>query len=380
MKKRCCILILLAFVCQQTAAQKRLWDHPLIKRFISSGNDSIRSSGFMVLPIFGFAPETGMELGAAGLYNFYMDPADSLIRTSSLALLSSFTTEKQFNVKMTADVWTADNTWHYMGELRFRNFPFYFYGLGNNTYEADKDLLTQRLIRFAAEAERRIVRHYYAGFTALFEQYRYIDAESGGIYGQMPLHSASGGRFLSTGITQLYDTRNSNVYTTRGFYARLRYLYAPPIWGGEHFSGHRMDLDVRSFFPLTQTLTLGLHSKYETYFNQDIPFYLTPQLGNDAMMRGYYQGRYRDNSLLAAQAELRWRIHPRIGFAVFAAAGNVYRSRLDLSSLKPSAGAGIRYFFDLEHSSSVRIDYAVAEKRPGEARQTGLYLSLAEAF
>ncbi len=334
----------------------------------------------MVLPILGFAPETGLELGAAGLYNFYMDPADSLIRTSSLALLSSFTTERQFDAKMTADVWTKGNTWHYIGELRFRNFPFYFYGLGDNTREGDKDLLTQRLIRIAAEGERRIIRHYYAGYTALFEQYRYTDAEEGGIYGQLPLRGASGGRFLSAGITQLYDTRNSNVYSTRGFYARLRYLYAPGIWDSEHFSGHRMDLDVRSFFPLTTTLTLGLHGKYETYFNQDVPFYLTPQLGNDAMMRGYYQGRYRDNSLLAAQAELRWRIHPRIGFAAFAAAGNVYRSGFDFSSLKPSAGAGIRYFFDLEHSSSVRIDYAIAEKRPGEARQKGLYLSLAEAF
>src|SRR5690606_10691260 len=242
-------------------------------------------------------------------------------------------------------------------QLRFRDFPFHFYGLGGDTYERDKDLLTQRLIRFVAEGEHLIAKNYYAGFATLFEQYRYTDAVEGGIYGQMPLRGAPGGRFFSAGITQLYDTRNNNTYSTKGFYARLRYLYAPAFWGGEHFTGHRMDLDLRSFFPLTPAIPLGLQGKYETYFHQESPFYLTSQLGSDTMMRGYYQGRYRDNSLLAAQAEVRWRVHPRIGFAVFAAAGNVYRTNFDFSSLKPAGGTGIRYFFDLEHSSSVRIDY-----------------------
>jgi hypothetical protein len=41
---------------------------------------------------------------------------------------------------------------------------------------------------------------------------------------------------------------------------------------------------------------------------------------------------------------------------------------------------GLRYFFSLEHNSTVRFDYAIGEKRPGEKRQSGFYLSLSEAF
>jgi hypothetical protein len=48
--------------------------------------------------------------------------------------------------------------------------------------------------------------------------------------------------------------------------------------------------------------------------------------------------------------------------------------------LIPSYGAGLRYFFSLEHNSSIRFDYAFGEQRPGEKRQSGFYLSISEAF
>jgi outer membrane translocation and assembly module TamA len=111
------------------------------------------------------------------------------------------------------------------------------------------------------------------------------------------------------------------------------------------------------------------------------PFYVLPQLGNDELMRGYYTGRYRDKSLLAGQAELRYRFSPRLGLAGFAGGGNVYGTgETWLTALKPSYGAGFRYFFDVERGLSVRIDYGIGEKRPGEERQKGVYLSLGEAF
>src|SRR5690606_17443549 len=108
--------------------------------------------------------------------------------------------------------------------------------------------------------------------------------------------------------------------------------------------------------------------------------YLLPQLGNDEMMRGYYQGRYRDRNMAAIQSEVRYRIHPRIGLALFAAAGSVFPNLQALRSIKVSYGGGISYFFDIEHQSSVRIDYGAGEKRIGEKRQNGFYIALGQAF
>ncbi|HVI48552.1 MAG TPA: hypothetical protein VM802_27030, partial [Chitinophaga sp.] len=74
-------------------------------------------------------------------------------------------------------------------------------------------------------------------------------------------------------------------------------------------------------------------------------------------------------------------VRPKFALAAFAGAGSVFSNHdFQLSGFKPSYGIGVRYFYDESAKLTVRIDYAVGEKRAGESRQKGLYLSLAEAF
>ena len=96
-------------------------------------------------------------------------------------------------------------------------------------------------------------------------------------------------------------------------------------------------------------------------------------------MRGYYLGRYKDKNYATAQAELRYRFIPRLGIVGFGGTGSTFSPQHSLR-LVPSFGGGIRYFFSLEHNSTIRFDYAFGEKRPGEKRQSGFYLSISEAF
>lgn len=360
--------------------KKSIWDHKLIKRFVSPEKDSTRSAGFIVVPALGYAQETGLEFGLAGVYNFYLDKADTTIRTSNITFIGTFTTERQTNLKLESDIWTTGNQYHYTSELRFRNFPFNFYGIGNQTHAQDEDVLLMQLIRLRFEGERRLAPNYYGGINIAYERFAFSDRESGGIFQLTPPYGQMGGGHFLLGISQLYDTRDINTYTTRGYYARAKYAYSPGFGGGGRFKGSTVDVDLRAFFPLSEQLTLGLNGHYKTSMGSRIPFYMYRELGGDMMMRGYYTGRYRDRSLIAAQSELRYRFHPRVGVAGFIGTGSTYHSGWRNARLVPSYGGGIRYFFDLEHNSSVRLDYGIGEQRPGEKRQGGFYLSLSEAF
>lgn len=360
--------------------KRGLLGHPLIKRFTSPEKDSTRSAGFMVVPALGYAQETGLEFGLAGVYNFYIDKADTTIRTSNITFIGTFTTERQTNLKLESDLWTTGNQYHYISELRFRNFPFSFFGLGNRTAAVDEDIVLMRLIRARFEGERRLAPNYYAGLNAAYERFVFSDKEPGGIFNRDAPYGQQGGWHILVGFSQLYDTRNRNTYTTSGYYARAKYAYSPGFGDGTHFRGSVITIDGRAFFPLSDQLTLGLNTQYKTSFGERVPFYAFQELGGDMMMRGYYTGRYRDRSLLAMQGELRYRFHPRIGIAAFLGTGSTYRGSLRDTRFVPSYGGGIRYFFDLEHSSSIRLDYGLGEQRPGEKRQGGFYLSLSEAF
>ena len=98
------------------------------------------------------------------------------------------------------------------------------------------------------------------------------------------------------------------------------------------------------------------------------------------MMRGYYGGRYRDRNYLAGQAELRYRMSERLGVVGFLGTGEVFHSTFTFPALKPNYGGGIRYFVDTEKGLSIRADYAVGQKMAGEARQSGFYIGLGQAF
>lgn len=335
----------------------------------------------MPVPVFRYSQEIGVEFGLGALYSTYLDRKDLSNRSSNFSAVLTASTKGQYNISLKGDIWTKKNTHHYVGELRLKRMPFDFYGLGNNTLEADKDRLIQGYVKLAFEAEKRLVPHMYTGVSMGFENYHYTDEVAGGIYETSNLIHKIGGSVVYGGLSQSYDTRNSNNYTTKGFMGRITYQYAPDFFGGENFNGSIIKANVRNFWPLSRKFVLGVNALFHSVQGRNTPFYLLPQMGNDEMMRGYYTGRYRDRNLLAGQAELRYRYNNRFGLAAFAGTGQVFdNGDLGIRNFKPSYGAGGRYFFDPEKGLSVRVDYGIGEKRANEKRQTGFYISLAEAF
>ena len=361
----------------QAFAQKKL-----IKKLFSNDADTGRSSSFLPLPVLGYSQETGIEFGALSLYSFYTDRSDTITRASRLTGVATFTTKSQSNFQLKSDIWSPGNKYHYTSEVRYKNFPFNFYGIGNETFNANEDRITQKLFKINAGVEKRIGKITYTGLYASYESYRFTDKAAAGIFTTDPLIvDRDGGQVLFFGISQIIDNRNSNTYTTRGSYLKLSYSYAPDFFSNTDFDGGMFKADLRAFKSLSKKAVIGINGLYQTIGNGSTPFYLLTQLGNDEMMRGYYTGRYRDENLLAMQAELRLRLNPRLGFVGFAGTGTVYSSgNFRATDLKPSLGGGFRYFFDVEKGLSIRMDYAVGERRPGEERQKGFYLSLGESF
>lgn len=379
------VIIVLLVVCHGLMAQQDTITHP---------QDSIiikHKRSFFPLPVLGYSQEKGLEAGAAMLYSFYTGP-DPLLRNSTINLIPSITTEKQFKIDLKTDIWTDANNWHFKSNLRYHDFPVYFYGLGDTTHKSDATLVDNIRYKVQLEAERRIGGHFYAGLLLQFQQDDYRSKELKGIYPGMALTDKDGGHVTFIGASGIYDNRDNQNYTTHGSWLRLNIAYAPgfiskhPLW--------KVDAQARHFIAISPKSTLGLNGVFNSLQGKTLPFYLLPEMGNDLMMRGYYTGRYRDQNYLALQAEYRyfldpripiniWFVHmqPKFALAAFGGTGAVFNNHdISLSHFKPNYGAGIRWFYDESAKLTIRIDYGWGEKRPGEARQSGLYLSLAEAF
>ena len=254
--------------------------------------------------------------------------------------------------------------------------------MGANTQYDNRDLLNEKRFYIQTSVDKRIKGSYYAGLRAGFSNYHYKDEVTDGIFNTDPPYGENGGKYMYIGMEHIVDTRNNNTYTNRGQFAKISVDFVPGVFGNNNYKGAVITGDYRFFHSFQSKLVLGVNGVYRTTTSSQTPFYLLSQLGNDAMMRGYYQGRYRDRNMAALQTELRYRFMPRFGAVVFAGTGTVYgMDKFNLNnSLKPNYGAGIRYFFDLQRSLSVRIDYGIGQKQGNEKRQSGWYFSLGEAF
>lgn len=376
--KKLLVLSLILFCFQQSQAQG-------IKKFIKKmyfDKDSTKHSSFVVLPIVTSAPETGLEVGGAGLYSFYADTITANhTRVSNIYPYVSVTTKGQSHFSVSTDHWSAKNLYHYTASVSYINYPFNFYGIGNNTRKADADHVDEKRFKLDVSDAKLVTKNLYAGFVAGAYHYAYFDTPPTGIFITDPqIEDRDGGGGVYIGPSLVFDDRDNNTYTTRGLVINAYYKLMKGVFSNNGYTGGFFGIEYSQFFKLNKNLILGLDIQEQSLTGGSSPFYLLPALGSDEMMRGYYNGRYRERNFIAGQTELRYRISDRIGIVGFLGAGEVAHGSFSASTLKPNYGGGLRYFFDTEKGLSIRADYGIGQKVAGEQRQSGFYIGLGQAF
>ncbi|HVW95602.1 MAG TPA: hypothetical protein VHA56_06515 [Mucilaginibacter sp.] len=344
--------------------------------------DSSRKPGLVLLPALSSSPETGVEFGGAALFSFYSDTLNRDTRVSSLFGYSTITTKGQAKLSLNVHYWTPQNKFHYTGVIAYYNYPFSFYGIGNNTKLSALDHIAERRYKFGITGEKKLGDYFYAGVVAGVIKYFYFyDHDPNSILNTDPaIEDKHGGASAYIGPSFTFDTRNNNTYTTRGAIISAYYNIMHGTYANNSYRGGFFNIEYSQFFPLGSKLVLGLDIQEQSLTGSRSPFYLLPQMGSDEMMRGYYQGRYRDRNFLAGQTELRYRITRRFGLAGFVGGGEVFHSSFSMDQLKPNYGGGVRYFFDIEKGLAIRLDYGVGQKPAGEPRESGFYIALGQSF
>ena len=107
-----------------------------------------------------------------------------------------------------------------------------------------------------------------------------------------------------------------------------------------------------------------------------IPFELLPTVGGRDLLRGFRQGKYKENVLFVAQTEYRLPVYKRLKAAVFCSAGDVTNStdyRID--KLKVAYGVGLRYRLN---DARVHLRLDIARNNYGDKLQA--YITASEAF
>lgn len=331
-------------------------------------------NGWAALPLASYSPETHLGLGAFGIYFFRLGDEPAETRPSSAAVVGLYTTRGQAIVELIPELYLDNERWHLWTKLDLRSFPDSFWGIGNDMPDDQEERYSQVSYRARAWLRRQLAPGFYVGMRADAQYLNVTETELNGLFDSGGVPGADGGRTVGLGPTLAWDDRDNAVQSRSGAFYQASLMTWQPFLGSQ-YAFTRLTIDLRHFFPIYGEHVIGAQLYGELNAGH-VPFHQMALLGGQNLMRGYFEGRYRDRFMLAAQVEYRYPIWWRFSGVAFAGLGDVSPRVVDFepSEIKVAGGAGLRFTLNEQERLNVRLDLGVG---PGTF---GAYLGIAEAF
>ncbi|AYA37427.1 hypothetical protein D3Y59_10405 [Hymenobacter oligotrophus] len=387
------MLLRLCFVCglcfaAVTAAQAQTPDStaaaPAAPAATQPPKDPHDKPNFVPAPVVFYEPETGFAVGATFLPT-WRHGRDTTVRKSNGRIGGWYSQKKQLNLQLSHTIFTRQERYLVMGDILFFDYPIYFYGIGNDTEERNESEISYKLLIVQQRGLRRFWPFWFAGATYRFTDTRSIKADKPTVNdGDTPNlllglteRERQPTRISGLGPTVIHDSRDNILSSFTGNYLELQALFNAKGLGSD-YNFTRYLVDARHYQPLFgSTNTIWASQVIGQFHNGSVPFRELANLGGISLLRGIYEGRFRDRQLVAAQTEIRQHLFWRINGAVFAGVGQVapHVNDFGFGRFNVAGGAGIRFQFNRRDRINVRFDYGV-----GTGGNSGLYFGVNEAF
>lgn len=337
----------------------------------SNSTDSTEPSGIYPLPILFYTPETGTAFGAAAMY---LHRVPGFPRASTITGDVIYTTKKQIIIELDGDQYFDRGAYRLLAYLKYQRYPNKYFGIGNNSSSTEEEDYTFKTLYFRGVLYRNVSSRLNAGPALRYEHSSVVETASQGALVRGTIPGSRGGTVAAIGGVVNWDSRDNTIAAYSGSLYQLTALLYRSAFGSD-FDFTDIQIDARSFHEILPQQILAIQASGE-FMNGNVPFHYLARFGGAGLLRGYYDGRYRDKQCIALQAEYRIPVWWRFGLAGFAGAAQVADriGHFGLGRFWLAGGAGIRFAWNPEERVNLRIDYGVGNN------SNGLYITVTEAF
>jgi len=337
-------------------------------------NDSAKRTSFNAYPYAFYTPESKLAFGAGGIYIFYGGKEKDL-RPSKIGFGGYYSTNNQYKLSINPNLYFFDNRLYVEFPSSFGFFVNKYWGIGDQTPEYENASYSVQTFKTTLKAQVPPLL-FSADRTGVIFDYDYteiVDTMDNDLLMDESLTGSLGGSSIGFGTDLVWDSRDNIFFPNSGGYQYFKVVFYPGI-GDFNFA--KLELDVRAYRAISPDHVFAFNFYVESALG-DTPFYQLPALGGQTRMRGYFNGRYRDNFYSMMQLEYRQYFWKRLGFAAFGGLGNVSEDMLsyDFGTMKYSYGVGLRFLFNKEQKVNLRMDIGF-----GNDGNRGIYFGIQEAF
>ena len=335
---------------------------------------SLRKSVLKVLPLAFYTPETRIAGELVAYYSFFTTGAQ---RKSNVRFFATYTQNQQFFVILPWQIYTSHEKYFLNGSLDYKLFPEYYYGLGNETNEAERHLYAYEAVTLNSKMMQNIGNQKFVGLAVQYQNLATMLPHYNNEMAMRDCHiiGDNGYDYTALGPTFMYDTRDHILCPQKGQYFEFTGMLAAGTANGKAIQFLHLGIDYRYYLPVTKGGTFANQFVAQSSLGS-VPYRALPTLGGAYFHRGYYAGRFRDNNLILLQTEYRQHIWNRFGIVAFASAGRVFENLKmnPLENINTAAGLGLRIRLSKNEQTNIRLDYSFAKD------SQGFYVYFAEAF
>jgi len=335
--------------------------------------DEEKGSGIVAFPIAFYTSDTSFGFGGTAILFRKNYKTEEEERSDSVLF---YTLNNQILNANAGTLYLDDGRYKADLVLVVSRYPEEFYGIGpHSPWRPEK--YTPLTVRGEVTFSMRLWEKIYGGISVLQGYHKLFSYQEDGPLAAYVAHTRPSGFFSGLGVKFTRDTRDASLYPRDGSLTVFSVTCFNEALLSD-FSFTTLLFDHRHYHSLPLKSVLAWQFSLNTVITGDPPRPYLPSLGNQNLMRGYPQGRYRDKTSAAAQVEWRVPIWWRFGAVIFAGVGTVDRSlaRYLFDDLKFAGGAGLRVTLSTKNNINFRFDFGMSAERP----YLKLYFNLLEAF
>jgi hypothetical protein len=318
---------------------------------------------FPVVPIIAYSDETSAMIGAIFVKPHRWESSASNTTPNTLAMSAYGTLRDQWGIGLMPSFYLNDEAYVIRTAGYIHHSAATFWGVGNEAGEEDdneEDFVAEGYglwFRFM----KRVCKNLWIGPSGRFGYATMESKVDEGLLDEDAVVGSDAGIISGMGVALEWDDRDSVFWpSSGGYHQAFAQWYGDEL--GSDYAYREFGMDLRQFIPLSERQVLGVQliTKYQ---EGNAPFYTMGMLGGVKVLRGIYEGRFRDKAMVAVQTEYRALLSERLGVAVFVGAGEVAEtfSEFTKENIRLAGGVGLRVVLDPKDLVTLRIDVAVSE-------------------
>ncbi len=288
-----------------------------------------RSNSPYGLPVVFYTPETSLGFGVAGVYAFNFKKDSLTARPSSVQLVAAYTLQKQLLLYFPFTIFVNNGDYYTYGEVGYYRYVYQFFGIGNQATSEMEEAYSVNFPRIRLTALQRVHPKWYVGLRYWYENFVITETEEEGQLAAGEIVGSRGGNTSGPGVVALFDTRDNVFFSSDGWYVETL-LQRNAGWTGSDFNYTTFSVDASTFVRTRWNHVVALNA-YGVAQSGAPPFNQLALLGGSKRMRGYFEGRFRERSMLTVQAAYRAMLFWRVGAVAFVSYGGVAPSCLRCS-------------------------------------------------